>query len=115
MHRLIQGQVIEVAITDPCGQNKKPRPVVILTDTDELSDAEEFVVAAISTKFSDPLPADCILLPWSQGGHAKSGLTQPSVVKCHWLRKVTPKDVVFVRGHLPTTVMRDIMRVVQKA
>jgi hypothetical protein len=115
VHRLIQGQVVEVAITDPCGQNKKPRPVVILTDTDELLDAEEFVVAAISTKFSDPLPPDWILLPWSKGGRTKSGLTEPSVVKCHWLRKVTPKDVIFIRGHLPATVMRDIMQIIKKS
>ena len=114
MHRLSQGQVVEVAITDPCGQNKKRRPVVILTATDELSDTEEFVVAAISTKLSDPLPPDWIPLPWSQDGRAKSGLTEPCVVKCRWLAKVTQKDVVFVRGHLPPTIMRDIMRVVPK-
>ena len=114
MYRLSQGQIIEVAITNPCGQNKKPRPAVILTDTGELSLAAEFVVAAITTKFDEPLPPDWILLPWSSDGRAKSGLTEPSVVKCRWLRRVVQKDIVSLRGHLSATVMRDIMLVVHK-
>jgi len=112
--RLSQGQVVEVAITDPRGQNRKARPAVVLTATDELASADEFIVAAISTKFNDPLPTDWILVPRSIDGRAKSGLTEPSVVKCHWLRKVTRKDIIYVRGWLPTTIMRDIMQIVSQ-
>ena len=112
MRKLSQGQVLDVEVTDPCGENKKPRPVVVLTDTNELSHTDEFVVAAISTQFSHPLPPDWIALPWSSEGEAKSGLREPCVVKCRWLRKITRKDIVSFRGWLPGTVMRDIMRVV---
>ena len=114
MCRLSQGQVVEVVIADPRGQNKKPRPAVVLSATDELSSADEFVVVAISTKLTDPLPPDWILLPWSSDGRTKSGLTRPSVAKCRWLRKVTRKEIVYVRGWLPNTVMRDIMQTVAK-
>jgi mRNA-degrading endonuclease toxin of MazEF toxin-antitoxin module len=114
VHRLGQGQVVEVAITDPRGQNKKPRPAVILTDTEELSVADKFVVAAITRKFSEPLPSDWILLPWSSDGRAKSGLREPSVVKCNWLRAVAREDIISVWGYLPATTMRDIMRIVSK-
>jgi mRNA-degrading endonuclease toxin of MazEF toxin-antitoxin module len=114
VQRLSQGQVIELEITDPNGQNSKRRPVVILTETDELAGADEFVVAAISTKFVEPLPADCIELPCSNDGHAKSGLTKPSVVKCRWLRRVKREAIRSTRGHLPSTLMCKIMRVVRQ-
>ena len=115
MHRLRQGQVVNVEIADPRGQNKKLRPVVILTATHEISDEGNLVVAAISTKLADPLPADWISVPWSRDGHAGSGLTEPSVVKCHWLVRVTTADVVSVRGYLRDTDMQNIMAVVSKS
>ena len=114
MQRLSQGQVVKVAVADPRGQNKKSRPVVILTDTDEISVADTLVVAAISTKFSDPLPPDCILLPWAPDGRARSGLNRPSVVKCHWLVKVARQDVVSVLGCLPPEIIQSIMQIVEK-
>ncbi len=110
MEPLSQGQIVQVAITDPRGQNRKPRPVVILTATDDLSDEDTYLVAAISTKFSEPLPTDYIRVPWSHSGRAKSGLTEPSVVKCRWLRKVKREEILYTRGHLPSTIVRDIMR-----
>ena len=110
MQPLSQGQIVQAAITDPRGQNLKPRPVVILTATDELPDEGTYLVAAISTKFSEPLPADYIRVPWSHDGRAKSGLTEPSVVKCRWLRKVKREEILYTQGHLPSTIVRDIMR-----
>ena len=114
MQRLSQGQVIQVAVTDPRGHNLKPRPVAILTETEELPDADAFVVAAISTKFREPLPADYIPVPWSRDGRAKTGLTEPSVVKCRWLRKVQREDIIGTLGHLPISIVRDIMRIVTR-
>jgi len=112
VQRLNQGQIVTIVVPDPRGKNKKPRPVLILTDSDELTTAEEFVVAAISTQFSDPLPADCVLIPSSRDVRAKTGLMQPSVVKCHWLLKVRRRHVRCVLGHLPPEIMCDVMRIV---
>ena len=114
MQRLSQGQVVDVNIVDPNGRNPKTRPVVILTATDELADADQFVAAAISTKFDEPLPVDCIRVPWSSDGRAKSGLRKPSVVKCRWLVTLKREDVIAARGHLPSTVMCEIMRMVPR-
>lgn len=114
MCQLSQGRVVEIAVTDPRGRNPKPRPAVVLTDTSEISEDGEFVVAAITTKFSLPLPPDWIPLPWSSDGRAKSGLREPSVVKCRWLRKVRREDIIFYRGWLPATLMRDIMQIVRQ-
>lgn len=113
MCHLSQGQVIDIETTDPCGRNKKRRPVVVLTDTDQLPGADEFVVAAISTQFSDPLPSNWIPLPWSRDGRGRSGLSKPCVVKCDWIRRVTRQEVVFIRGWLPATLMDEIMRAVR--
>jgi len=87
---------------------------VILSAVDEGSEDDEFVVAAISTKFGDPLPDDWIPVPWSKDGRAKTGLTEPSVVKCHWLKKVTRRHISSVRGWLPSAIMVEIMRAVVK-
>ncbi len=105
---------MDVYTADPHGQNAKARPMVILTGTDDLADADEFVVAAISTKFDEPLPADYIRVPWSSDGRVKSGLRKPSVVKCRWLASIKREDVIAVRGHLPGAVMCEIMRVVRQ-
>ena len=114
VQRLSQGQVVQVAVRDPCGQNLKTRPAVILTKTDELANAHTFVVACISTQFTEPLPLDHIRAPWSPNGRAKSGLTKPSVVKCRWLCEVRREDVHATLGHLPAPLLRDIMRVVTR-
>ena len=110
MESLRQGQVILVEVTDPRGANPKPRPAVILTATGELAEADEFVVAAISTKFSDPLPSDCLWIPWSPDGRARTGLKEPSVVKCRWLKRVRPVDVIRPLGHVSASVLVEVMR-----
>jgi len=106
--------VILVAVTDPRGKNPKPRPAVILTHTEELSRAEEFVVAAISTTFSEPLPPDYVELPWAEDGRAMTGLRQPSVVKCRWLKRVRRDEILRVAGHIPPRLMLKIMQLVTK-
>ena len=114
MRHLSQGQVVEVEITDPRGQNKKRRPVVLVTATDELTTADKYVAVAISSVLADPIPPDWILLPWSADGRAKSGLTKPCVAKCHWMTTVRETEIVSVLGALPETVMRDIMLIIEK-
>ena len=114
MKPLKQGQVILVAVTDSRGGNPKPRPAVVLTATGELPEADQFVVAAISTKFSEPLPPDNVRVPWSAEGRAKTGLGKPSVVKCHWLKKVRQEEVMDTLGHVPGRILVEIMRIVTK-
>ena len=114
VHQLSQGQVVDVSITDPNGRNTKIRPAVVLTDASELTDDSEIIVVAISTKFTLPLRSDYVKMPWSYDGRVKTGLVEPCVAKCHWLAKVTKKQIVSVRGWLPSAVMVDIMRHVTK-
>jgi hypothetical protein len=114
VRHLVQGQIVEVEIADPRGQNKKRRPVVLITSSDELASADKYVAVAISSRLADPLPSDWILLPWSADGRARSGLTKPCAAKCHWMITVRETNIVSVVGALPETVMRDIMLIVAK-
>lgn len=109
-----QGQIVLVTVTDPRGANPKPRPAVILTGTDELQAADEIVVAAISTVFEPPLPKDWIEIPWSGDGRSKTGLTRPSVVKCHWLKRIRRSDILHIVGYLPAEYLVKVMRVETK-
>ena len=114
MCQLSQGQIVDAEVVDPNGQNKKRRPLVVLTSTAEIAGSDEIVAVAISTKLPDPLPEDCIPLPWSPDGKAKSGLTEQCVAKCRWIVKLSHNDIVSRRGWLPGTVMCQIMHIVRK-
>jgi mRNA-degrading endonuclease toxin of MazEF toxin-antitoxin module len=111
---LCRGQVVEIVVPDPRGENVKRRPVVILTSTEEIPSAETLVGAAISTQLVDPLPPDWIELPWDPTGKAKSGLKKPCVVKCRWLVKIKPQEIVSVIGHLSSEKIESIMKQVTR-
>ena len=84
---LVQGDIVRVTLYDPNGQNPKSRRAVVVTKTDEIDDA--VVVAAISTKFDRKnLLPEYVAIPWHRDGHPRTSLTEPSVVKCGWLREV---------------------------
>jgi hypothetical protein len=105
--RLCQGQVVDIETLDPRGQNLKQRPVVVVAVNEAL---DEFVFIAVSTNLSDPLPDDCILLPWSPDGRARTGLVERCAAKTNWVGTARRSDVVRMRGHVPGKVMVDIMR-----
>ena len=111
MQGLCQGQVVDLEILDPRGQNLKQRPVVIVNVNEAL---EELIYVAISTQLADPLPDGWILLPWSSDGRARTGLIEPCAAKANWIGMAKLKNVARIRGHLPTAVMLDIMRAVKK-
>ena len=103
-----QGQIVEVSVTDPDDKNEKPRPVLILTPTEELSD--EILVASISTKFPRSLPPHWIPLPWDSSRHRFTGLIEPSVVKCDWLRTIAPSDNLQLRGFVSNKKLAEVLR-----
>ena len=107
-----QGDIVRVTIHDPNGKNPKNRRVVILTKSDEIEPDGDIVVAAISTKF-DPnnLPPEYVSVPWSNGGHPRTTLEEPSVVKCDWLDIVAVADVT-TSGHLPGKYLYRVLVVI---
>jgi len=109
---LRQGSVIQAWISDPQGHNRKLRPLIIVTPTDEISAGDEFYAVAVTTSFAEPLNPDEILLPFHPSGQAKSGLRKKCVAKCSWLVPLLPADVHDVQGFIATPRLAIILRTV---
>ena len=100
-------------IPDPRGV-RKDRPVLVLTPTDEIADAELIVGAAIATSFPEPPPYTHIALPWAADGSVKTGLRRRSAAVCNWLVKLEPGKIEPVKGYLDARRLADVMgRVIQ--
>ena len=95
-----QGSVIRAWVTDPRDGNPKPRPLVVISKTSEISQTSVFFAVAITGVFDEPLQDDEVLLPWHPSGKCKSGLVKPCIAKCSWLRQLLVTDVIEVKGHL---------------
>lgn len=88
------GDIVWVSITDPNGRNRKPRPTLVVTQTNDIENSETMVVVAISTEFDpDNIEDSHVKMLWSQGGHPRSSLDEPCVAKCEWQRQVKVSDV----------------------
>jgi len=107
-----QGDIVWAIVYDPNGSNPKNRRCLVLTKSDEIQAGGDIVVAAISTKFDrtnfDPT---YVAAPWQRGGHPKTTLDEPSVVKCRWLQIVSA-DSVTVAGYLPGKELYRVMEVI---
>ena len=97
---LQQGSVIRALVPDPQGQNPKWRPLVVLTPTAEIENADTIVAVAITGAYSDPLASDEVPLPYHPQGKARSGLRKPRVAKCSWLVAIPKTNILDVRGFL---------------
>lgn len=87
----------------------KTRPVLVVTATDEIVMDQPIVVAAISTQFPDPTPADCVALPWSQSGHPATQLWKRSAVVCRWLVELRPSDLLEYKGYVPSKTLLRVL------
>jgi mRNA-degrading endonuclease toxin of MazEF toxin-antitoxin module len=104
-----QGSVIIALVPDPAGGNLKERPLVIVSPTASVKAGEPIVAVAISTQISDPLEPTEIELPYHPQGTARTGLTKPSVAKCHWLCTLQQSDVRATKGYVSGSVLQSIL------
>jgi mRNA-degrading endonuclease toxin of MazEF toxin-antitoxin module len=105
---LQQGRIVEARVSDLQGRNDKPRPVVIISETEDIKPGQLFTCVAITSSVPDPLPAEYVMLPFAQGGNCMTKLSKKSAAACHWIRQITDADVVFERGTVPPTHMERI-------
>src|SRR5216684_9133514 len=89
-----RGCIVLAEVTDPRGQNRKPRPLVIVTATEEIRTGEPFVGIAVSTTFPHPVPDDCVALPYHSGGRSRTGLRKKSVAVCSWREALIDTNVI---------------------
>ncbi|MGC1274881.1 MAG: type II toxin-antitoxin system PemK/MazF family toxin [Planctomycetaceae bacterium] len=103
------GDIVEVELDDPQGGNRKLRPAVILTPTDQISEETPVVVAAVSTQGPLRLLAAYFRLPHQNGfPHRVTGATKPCVVMCDWLGNVSLGEIRRKRGRVPDRILYDI-------
>ena len=108
------GSIVWVEIADANGI-RKLRPAIIVTPTDRISNAGPLHVVAITSRLTEPLPADHILLPWHPQGHPRTGLNRRSAAVCTWIAQIQAADVRDIAGITPGPVLVEILRRVAAA
>lgn len=96
-------------VPDPRGERKR-RPFVIVTATEEIRPDHSVVGVAITTTFADPPPADHVSLPWDPTGRSATRLRRRSAAVCSWVVAVRPGEVGSVVGRVPADVLLQILR-----
>ena len=112
--KLEQGRIIWTELPSSDGTTKKRRPAVIVTPTEKIVSGKFFAVVAGTTKFTEPLPADQIHLPWQREGKVRTQLRQPTVAVCSWVGKILEADVLQYGGVVPPKVMIEILKIVEQ-
>jgi mRNA-degrading endonuclease toxin of MazEF toxin-antitoxin module len=93
----------------------KVRPVVVVTPTAEIAPGKTVRVVAITTRLSEPLPADHVLLPWDRQGKARSGLRSRCAAVASWQAEIAVENVQQPVGILPPMVIAELLAKVEAA
>ncbi len=110
MSSFARGQIVLAEVLDPQGRNPKTRPLVIVTETEEIREDQPFFGIAITGTFSLPLPDDCVKLPWDRQGHPRTGLKKPSVAVCGWPEELRHDSIRRVMGVVPAKELLEILQ-----
>jgi mRNA-degrading endonuclease toxin of MazEF toxin-antitoxin module len=109
-----QGRIVLTDVLDPQSRNRKCRPVVIVTPTDEISEDEPFVGVAVTGTLPRPLPDDYVMLPYHNEGHPRTGLRKKSAAVCSWLVELQVDDIKQYKGVTPTKELEKILKILEK-
>lgn len=88
-----QGRIVFVEVPDPQGQNIKVRPAVIISETSEIKPGESIVCVAVTGELPKKLTGEWVLLPYSNGGHPRTGLKKKCAAMCSWLIEITEDQI----------------------
>jgi len=103
------GSVVWAEIADANGI-RKLRPAIVVTPTDRISDTGPLHVVAVTSRLSEPLPSDHVILPWHPKGHPRTGLNRRCAAVCTWIAEIQAADVREVGGMTPGSVLVDVLR-----
>ncbi len=104
MLKLEFGAIVRVRVTDPRGENEKPRPMVVLTSNADILAGSALFLVAITGRENLPgtLSADYIALPWQAQGRTQTGLDKACAACCTWTVAGIPQAaVVKILGRAP--------------
>ncbi len=76
---------------------------MVLTPSQEILSDGKIYVAAVSSSFSEPLPANQVVLPWHPQKHPVTGLRKKCVVICEWITEIDPTQILEIGGVCPPT------------
>jgi mRNA-degrading endonuclease toxin of MazEF toxin-antitoxin module len=107
---LAQGAVVLVQVADPRGQNPKIRPAIVTSSNEDIQERRPLSLVAITSNVVEPLPENQLELPWDLAGKARSGLKKRSAAVCDWLVTVEQDHIERIIGHLPATLMVEVIR-----
>lgn len=99
-------------VYDLHGRNPKVRPLVIVTQTHQISSTTPIAVVAITSKFTRPTNDDEVILPFHPAGQVHTGLKVESVAKCRWQEEIMEADVVEDRGFYVRN--KDLAQILEK-
>lgn len=100
---LRRGRIVWGMVVDKKG-NKKSRPAVIWTPTDQIKPDRPLVVLAITTTFPDPPPEDHVPLPWDPKKRAGTGLAKRSAVVLTWFDQIQQEGLE-LKGEVPAKLI----------
>ncbi len=107
---LAQGAVVLAQVADPRGQNPKVRPALVVSSDPDIKENRPLALVAITSTIIEPLLDNHVDLPWDPTGKARSGLKKRSAAVCDWLITVEQGQIERIIGHLPPTLMVEIIR-----
>ena len=87
---------------------QKLRPAVIVAPNGRITPTALLDVIAVTSRLSEPLPADHVLLPWHARGHPRTGLNRRFAAVCTWVARIRHEDIQEVAGVAPGAVMIEI-------
>jgi mRNA-degrading endonuclease toxin of MazEF toxin-antitoxin module len=108
MGRYRFGQIIGAFVSDGKG-NTKDRPVVIISDDDEVFHTGEILVIPITKSQSTPCPNYHIQVHTDNIRDPYTGLHYPCWAKCDWARWIESTKVTGHWGYLPDELLTRIV------
>lgn len=108
---LCQGSIVWARVSDPRGGNEKERPIVIISSMHDIEHHNDVVAVAASTSsaLQDPIPENCVSLPYHPQGNTRTKLRRPTVAVCNWLLVVPKSAILEVAGIVPPHVLATII------
>jgi mRNA-degrading endonuclease toxin of MazEF toxin-antitoxin module len=88
-----QGRIVLAEIPDPQSRNPKIRPLVIVSDSEEIRSDQGLLCVGITSTFPRKLPDDCVLLAYHPRGHPRTGLKKRCAAMCSWLVEIDEEAV----------------------
>jgi mRNA-degrading endonuclease toxin of MazEF toxin-antitoxin module len=107
------GRIVWAEVPDANGI-RKLRPAVIVTNSDRIATDRTLELVAITSRISEPLPDDHVLLPWHAQRHPRTGLNRKCAAVCSWLCTIAPADVKDTAGLVPGAVLLQIMAKIEE-